>query len=141
MAELYVQGFSTYAGFVGGTVASVVTRAEIGMQSRGSKGGGPSDYTRPMVPSEFPGSSQINRNATQLKILNKLEEQYNRTQDSRDVAGQTLSSLRDTKGNSKEKTLKEIKAYKDTLTNENNKLLKQGSANVQKQKRIKKMKA
>lgn len=126
--DLYIQGFSSYAGF-NGTVASVVTNAAIGLQSRGS-----SDYTRPAVPSEFPGSSQINQNANQLKILNKLEDQYNEIQNSRDTAGQTLSSLRDTKGKNKDKTLKEIKAYRDQLTNENNKLLKQGSTKVQKQK-------
>ena len=123
MADLYVDGFSPYAGF-NGTVASVVTKAltGIGGLERADKGGLFDDYRRPAVPSEFPGSSQINQNANQLKILNKLEEQYNRIQDSRDVAGQTLKSL------------KEMQAYKSQLTNENNKLLKQGSAKVQKQK-------
>lgn len=133
MADLYVDGFSPYAGF-NGTVASVVTKAltGIGGLERADKGGLFDDYRRPAVPSEFPGSSQINQNANQLKILNKLEEQYNRIQDSRDVAGQTLKSLRGEKAN--DKTLKEMQAYKSQLTNENNKLLKQGSAKVQKQK-------
>ena len=137
--DLHVQGFSTYAGFHGGTVASVVTRAALGIadSGRADSRGLFADYRRPAVPGEFPGSSQINRNSSQLRILEQLEGQYNRTQDSRDVAGQTLSSLRDTKSNNKEKTLKEIKAYKDTLTNENNKLLKDGSSQVQKQKKDK----
>ena len=121
---LYVQGFSTYAGFHTGTVASVVTNAEAQLA------GG----YRPTVPQDFPEGTQINRNANQVRILNELEDQYNKTQDSRDVAGQTLSSLRDTKGNNKEKTLKEIKTYRDTLTAENDKLLKNGSAKVQRQK-------
>jgi hypothetical protein len=136
--DLHVQGFSTYAGF-NGTVASVVTRAEMGIadSARADSRGLFEDYRRPAVPGDFPGSSQINRNSSQLRILEQLEGQFNRTQDSRDVAGQTLSSLRDTEGNNKEKTLKEIKAYKDTLTNENNKLIKNGSSQVQKQKKDK----
>jgi len=133
--DLFVEGFNSYSGF-NGTVASVVTKAAIGISSseRADKRGLFDDYRRDTVPGDFPNSSQINRNSKELKILNKLEDQYNKVQDSRDVAGQTLSSLRDTKGKNKDKTLKEIKAYRDQLTNENNKLIKQGSANVQKQK-------
>lgn len=137
--DLHVQGFSTHAGFHGGTVASVVTRAAMGIadSGRADSRGLFADYRRPAVPGEFPGSSQINQNSSQLRILEQLEVQYNRTQDSRDVAGQTLHSLRDTDVSNKKKTLKEIKAYKDTLTNENNKLLKDGSSQVQKQKKDK----
>ena len=137
--DLHVQGFSTYAGFHGGTVASVVTRAAIGIADSGSadRRGLFADYRRPAVPGEFPGSSQINQNSSQLRILEQLEVQYNRTQDSRDVAGQTVSSLRDTDVSNKKKTLKEIRDYKATLTNENNKLLKEGSSQVQKQKKDK----
>ena len=132
--DLYVDGFGAYSGF-NGTVASVITKAWIGIgasERADRKRGLFDDYRRPAVPSEFPGSSQINQNANQLKILNKLEEQYNRVQDSRDVAGQSLKSLRGLGAN--DKTLKEMQAYRSLLTNENNKLLKQGSAKIQKQK-------
>ena len=128
-----VDGFSPYAGFKKGeTVASIITKAEIrAVQNAGSRQS--VEFTRPIVDSKFPEGSSINRNTNQLRILNNLEDQFRNVQSSRDTAGQTLSSVRD-RGLENNQTIKEIKAYRNLLTAENNALLKKGSATVAKQK-------
>lgn len=135
MSDVYnVNGFSAYAGFHGGSVASVVTKAEMAFANSMSSGRSniPS-LSRPFVPANFPESTQINRNSNQLKILNNLEEQFNNIQNSRDVAGQTLGSVRN-RGKQNNQTINEINAYRKQLEAENDSLLKKGSSKINQQK-------
>lgn len=90
--SLSINGFSAYAGF-NGSVASVVTKAEIGLTSIARPPQRIAEFLRPDVPNDFPESSRINRNANQLRILNNLEGQFKRIQGDRDVAGQTLNQF------------------------------------------------
>lgn len=139
MSSNYVPGFNPYSGFRPSIGAALNTN----YINESSKRSGP----RPLVPIDFPDSTIINRNNSQIAMLNKAEEQFERTQNARDVAGNALKdAAKDTQTAAQSQAIykrvsKEIRDYKRKLESENKKLLSQGANTIQKQKKDKEYEA
>lgn len=138
----YIKGFNPSQGFFP-NIGSVLNTNYINEASGRSLDPGP----RPLVPIDFPNSTLINRNNSHLALLNKAEEQFERTQNARDVAGNaSKNTAKETQTAAQsqatyQRVSKEIRDYKRTLESENKKLLSQASKAIEKQKKDKEYEA